>query len=101
MAVTRCGGHMVNLNVITGVAEFKFDYMSISGGFMGHKTIRGGLCPGGRRRAERLTNMLVADRVDPSLMITHEFHGLDKIGEALQLMKDKPRDLIKPIVYID
>lgn len=101
MAVTRCGGHMVNLNVITGVAEFKFDYMSISGGFMGHKTVRGGLCPGGRRRAERLTNMLVADRLDPSLMVTHEFHGLDKIGEALQLMKDKPRDLIKPIVYCD
>ena len=92
---------MVNLNVITGTSEFVFDYMSISGGFMGHKTIRGGLCPGGRRRAERLTNMLMADRVDPSLMITHEFHGLDKIGDALQLMKDKPRDLIKPIVYCD
>ena len=91
---------MVNLNVITGTSEFKFDYMSIDGGFMGHKTIRGGLCPGGRRRAERLTNMLVTNRVDPSLMITHEFHGLDKIGDALQLMKDKPRDLIKPLVLL-
>ena len=45
--------------------------------------------------------MLMADRVDTSLMVTHEFHGLDKIGEALQLMKDKPNDLIKPIVYVD
>ena len=75
--------------------------MQCSGGFMGHKTIRGGLCPGGRRRAERLTNMLVAGRVDASKLITHEFHGFDKIGEALQMMKDKPRDLIKPIVYCD
>jgi threonine dehydrogenase-like Zn-dependent dehydrogenase len=45
--------------------------------------------------------MLMADRLDPSLMVTHEFHGLDKVEEALQLMKDKPKDLIKPIVYID
>ncbi len=100
-AVTRCGGHMVNLNVITGVSEFKFDYATSAGGFMGHKTINGGLCPGGRRRAERLTAMVLADRVDTSRLITHTFHGLDKIDEALQLMKDKPADLIKPIVYCD
>lgn len=45
--------------------------------------------------------MLVAGRLDASKLITHEFHGFDKIGEALQMMKDKPRDLIKPIVYCD
>ena len=100
-AVTVCGGHMVNLNVITGVTEFKFDYLATGGGFMGHKTINGGLCPGGRRRAERLTSMVMADRVDTSRLITHTFHGFEKIEEALQLMKDKPADLIKPIVYCD
>ena len=100
-AVTRCGGHMVNLNVITGVAEFKFDALSCAAGFMGHKTINGGLCPGGRRRAERLTAMVMADRVDTSKLITHRFYGFDKIGEALQMMKDKPRDLIKPIVFCE
>lgn len=99
--VTRCGGAMTNLNVITGTNEFKFTYASCGGGFMGHKTVNGGLCPGGRRRAERLTAMVQADRLDPSLMVTHTFHGLDSIGEALQLMKDKPRDLIKPIVICD
>lgn len=45
--------------------------------------------------------MVLADRVDTSRLITHTFHGLDKIDEALQLMKDKPADLIKPIVYCD
>lgn len=45
--------------------------------------------------------MVVADRVDTSKLITHKFNGLDKIGEALQMMKDKPRDLIKPIVFCE
>ena len=34
-------------------------------------------------------------------MVTHEFYGLDKIDVALQLMKDKPKYLIKPIFYVD
>lgn len=101
LKVTRCGGHMVNLNVITGTTEFTFDVVACSSGFMGHKTVNGGLCPGGRRRAERLTAMVVAGRVDTSKLITHRYYGFDKIPEALQTMKDKPRDLIKPIVYLD
>ncbi|MCR4907957.1 MAG: zinc-binding dehydrogenase [Lachnospiraceae bacterium] len=100
-SIVRCGGHMTNLNVITGVNEITFSYLQSAAGFMGHKTINGGLCPGGRRRAERLTSMILAGRVDPSRLVTHTFHGLDSIPEALQLMKDKPKDLIKPIVYID
>ena len=99
--VVRCGGHMANLNVLTGIDKISFGFLESGAGFLGHKTVVGGLCPGGRRRAERLTSMVVADRVDPSLLVTHTFHGLDKLPEALQLMKDKPRDLIKPIVYAD
>jgi alcohol dehydrogenase (NADP+) len=33
-------------------------------------------------------------------MLTHRFEGFDKIEEALMLMKDKPADLIKPVVTI-
>jgi len=29
--------------------------------------------------------------------VTHVFKGFDRIEEALMLMKDKPRDLIKPV----
>ena len=71
------------------------------GGFLSHKTIRGGLCPGGRKRMERLLSIISAGRVDPGLMITHKFDGLDSIPEALALMVNKPRDLIKPIVYVN
>ena len=68
---------------------------------MAHKQIRGGLMPGGRLRAERLAAMVETGRIDPSLMITHRFHGFGHIEEALLLMKNKPADLIKPVVYLD
>jgi len=34
-------------------------------------------------------------------MLTHRFKGFDKLEEALLLMKEKPRDLIKPVVVIE
>lgn len=68
---------------------------------MSHKQIRCGLMPGGRLRSEKLTKLIEAGRIDPELLITHRFHGFDRIPDALQLMRDKPADLIKPVVYID
>jgi len=68
---------------------------------MADKDFATGLCPGGRVRMERLANIVSYGRMDPGLMATHIFHGFDKIEEALLLMKEKPRDLIKPVVIID
>ena len=67
---------------------------------MAHKTITGGLCPGGRLRMEKLINVVEQGRMDPSLLISHRFKGLESVEEALYLMKDKPRNLIKPIVQL-
>ena len=39
--------------------------------------------------------------VDPSMLITHRFKGLNSIDQAFDLMVKKPRDLIKPIVFVD
>ena len=71
------------------------------GAGMAHKTITGGLCPGGRVRMEQLVNVVENGRMDPGLLITHRFNGLEKVEDALYLMKDKPRDLIKPMVKIE
>lgn len=67
---------------------------------MGHKQIRGGLMPGGRLRSEKLARLIVANRIHPEKLITHTFEGLEGVEPALMLMKDKPRDLIKPLVYV-
>lgn len=69
--------------------------------FVAHHKLSGGLCPGGRRRAERLLDLVKYGRVDPSLMITHKFYGLESCAEAFELMHEKPSDLVKPIVYIN
>jgi len=67
---------------------------------MGHKQIRGGLMPGGRLRSEKLARLIVANRIHPEKLITHTFEGLEGVEPALMMMKDKPRDLIKPLVYV-
>ncbi len=67
---------------------------------MGHKTVRGGLMPGGRLRMEKLADLVMNGRIDPSKLITHTFNGLEQVEEALFLMKDKPSDLIKPVVVL-
>lgn len=94
------GGNVGMLEVITGKATMELNNAYIAG-FLAHKTIRGGLCPGGRKRMERLLSMVETGRVDPSKLITHRFKGLDAIEDAFLLMADKPRDLIKPIVLFE
>ena len=67
---------------------------------MGHKIIASGLMPGGRLRMEKLASLIANDRLDTSIMLTHRYEGFEHIEEALLLMKDKPRDLIKPVVLL-
>lgn len=93
------GGIIGNVNYLG-----EGDYVRIpreAWGFgMGHKTIAGGLMPGGRYRMEKLASLLEYGRLDTSKLLTHTFHGFDHIEEALLLMKDKPKDLIKPVVIL-
>lgn len=93
-------GRVSMLEVITETKELVIPNAYV-GGFLFHKSINGGLCPGGRRRLERLLSLIKYNRVDPGKMITHRFEGFDSIEEAFHLMVDKPKDLIKPIVIIN
>jgi hypothetical protein len=34
-------------------------------------------------------------------MVSHTFHGMDKIAEALEKMGGKDRTAIKPVVFFD
>ena len=94
------GGAIGNVNYLDGG-----DYVRIPrvdwGVGMGHKTIRGGLTPGGRMKTEKLARLLATKKLDVSKLITHRFEGFENIEKALILMKEKPEDLIKPIVKID
>ncbi|MBQ7760411.1 MAG: NAD(P)-dependent alcohol dehydrogenase, partial [Acidaminococcaceae bacterium] len=94
------GGKIGNVNYL-GVGDFVKIPRVEWGAGMGHKHIVGGLMPGGRLRSEKLARLITAGRIHPEKMITHVFHGWEGVDKALMLMKDKPADLIKPLVIFD
>ena len=102
--VAKAGGAIGNNNYF-GKGMFDKDYLPIprvGWGFgMANKDIITGLCPGGKVRMERLAEIIKYKRMDPSLMATHVFKGLDKIEEALMMMKSKGADFIKPVVICE
>lgn len=98
--MTKAGGNISNVNYFSKQDTIPIPLLGWGMG-MSHKTIKGGLCPGGRNRMERLIDMVKYGRLDPSKMISHKFNGFDSIEDSLILMKDKPRELIKPIVYLE
>ncbi|MGH4123264.1 MAG: NAD(P)-dependent alcohol dehydrogenase [Clostridium sp.] len=99
VSIVKPGGVVSNVNY-HGEGDFLPIPRAEWGCGMAHKTIVGGLCPGGRLRMERLIDLVKYNRVDLSRLVTHVYHGFDKIEEALLIMKDKPQDLIKPVVII-
>ena len=97
--ILKPGGTIGNVNYL-GEGEFVKIPRAEWGVGMSHKKINGGLTPGGRLRMEKLASLLVYKKLDPSLLITHRFEGLENVEKALLLMKDKTKDLIKPVVTI-
>jgi threonine dehydrogenase-like Zn-dependent dehydrogenase len=98
--MARAGGTVSNINYF-GDNDLLPVPRAEWGCGMAHKDIRGGLCPGGRLRMEMLIELVKYNRVDPGKLVTHVMHGIDKLEKALMLMKDKPKDLIKPVVIVD
>lgn len=96
----KAGGVIGNVNYLG-----KGDYISIPrvewGCGMSSKVISGGLMPGGRLRMEKLASLVTSGRVDLHAEVTHVYHGKEHIEEALFQMRDKPKDLIKPVVIWD
>lgn len=94
------GGRIGNVNYLG-----EGDFVSIPrvewGCGMSHKIIAGGLMPGGRLRMEKLASLVMTGRIKPGKLVTHRFEGLESVEPALMLMKDKPKDLIKPLVTIN
>lgn len=93
-------GTISNVNYYGGTGFLPFPKFSGGRGMAG-KTIRTELAKGGRVRIERLLNMVRYGRIDPGKLVTHRLYGLEQVETALQLMKEKPQDLIKVMVQID
>lgn len=97
--VVKPGGAIGNVNYLGSGTYINIPRVEWGVG-MGHKKIVGGLMPGGRLRLEKLGALVASGRLDVSLLLTHKFDGFEKVEDALMLMKDKPKDLIKPVVTL-
>lgn len=92
-------GTVSNVNYFGGTGNLPFPKFSGGRGMAG-KTIHTELAKGGRLRIQRMMQMVKYGRIQPEKLVTHRLEGLDKIEEALYLMKEKPKDLIKVMVEI-
>lgn len=97
LTMLKPGGAIGNVNYLGEGDYIKLGRLNWGVG-MGHKRINGGLMPGGRLRVQKLTSVMMAGRMDTGLMVTHRFNGLDSVETALMMMKDKSKDLIKPVI---
>ena len=97
--MVKPGGRIGNVNYLGSGDYIRIPRVEWGCG-MGHKTIAGGVMPGGRLRMEKLASLISTGRLDTSKLLTHRFKGFDHIEEALMLMKNKPADLIKPVVVL-
>ncbi len=99
MGCVKAGSIIANVNYLGSGDYIRIPRVAWGVG-MGHIKIVGGLMSAGRMRIERLANLMMTGRLDVSGMLTHRFEGLESLPEALELMRDKPRDLIKPVITI-
>lgn len=93
-------GTISNVNYFGGTGNLPFPKFSGGRGMAG-KTVHTELAKGGRVRIERLLKMVQYGRINPQKLVTHRLRGLEQVETALQLMKEKPEDLIKVMVQID
>ncbi|BFT66334.1 MULTISPECIES: NAD(P)-dependent alcohol dehydrogenase [Parvimonas] len=100
--VIKClkpGGKIGNVNYLGSGTYINIPRIEWGVG-MGHKQILGGLMPGGRLRLEKLASLIACGKLDVKPLLTHKFKGFEHVEDALLLMKDKPADLIKPVVVL-
>ena len=94
--VTKPGGVVSNVGY-HGQGEYVEIPRAEWGVGMAEMDIVTSLCPGGRLRLRRLLRLLDGDRVDPTLMTTHEF-DFEEVDTAFHLMETKEEGIIKPLV---
>lgn len=99
LQLVKNNGHISNINFYDGSDVFNVP-APLWGLGMSDITIRGGFCPGGAYRMQKMLNLIKYGRVDPSKLLNVSFEGFNKIEDAFILMDQKPKDLIKPVVHI-
>lgn len=100
LSILKKGGILVNLSAYFGGAPLEIDPGVWRFGY-GDKTIKGVGCRGGRLWMSRMARLIATGRVAPEKLITHRYHGMEKIPEAIELFLRHDHSLIKTVIYND
>ena len=100
LSILKKGGTLVNLSAYFGGKPLEID-PAVWGFGYGDKTIKGVGCGGGRLLLSRMARLIATGRVQPEKLITHRYHGMEQIPEAMNLFLHHDRSLIKPVIYND
>ena len=99
--ITRYGiGTISNVNYFGGTGYLPVPIFSAGRGMCG-KTLHMELANGGRRRIERMFDLIRFNRINPDSLVTHVLYGFDQIEKALHMMKEKAADTVKVMVYTE
>ncbi|MGN1389195.1 MAG: zinc-binding dehydrogenase [Bulleidia sp.] len=100
LEMLKKGGTIVNLSAYFSGNPIPIDPAAWGFGYA-DKTIRGVGCGGGRLLMGRMAEMIAQGRVQPEKLITHRFHGMEQVSDAMNLFLNHDRSLIKPVIYND
>ena len=87
----RPAGTLSSLGVYSGKLQMPYD--AFAAGIGDHRIVTT-LCPGGKERMRRLIEMVRANRVDLTPLITHRY-SLDNIKEAYELFGERRDGVLK------
>lgn len=99
LKMVRPNGIISNVNFYDGMDTFNIP-APLWGLGMSDVTIRGGFCPGGAKRIERLLKLIQTNRIHPGKVLNMKFEGFENLPKAFQAMHDKPKELIKSYVIL-
>ena len=98
LELVKKGGTVVNLSALFGSKDVSFSPSAFGFGY-GGKTIKGIGCGGGRLWMSKMAALIANGRIDPSLIISHRFWGMESIPQAMDHFLKHDRSLIKPVIY--
>ncbi|MCQ4922856.1 alcohol dehydrogenase catalytic domain-containing protein [Tissierella carlieri] len=97
--IVKLGGRIGNVNHFGSGETFSIPKIEWGANTSHDNTINKEI-PGGRARMEKQIELVKYGKLDPSKIVTHVFHGFEKIEDALVMIKTRPFDLIKPVVIM-
>lgn len=99
MRIVKPGGHVANVSLYLNEQSVTLP-LDVWGYGGVERHITGVFVQEGREFYSRLLRLIQMGRFDPSPLVTHTFDGWDRLDEAIELMRTRADNVIKPVVTV-